>query len=79
MQQTETKQYGYNKIDEMVEDYKKSLDKIWAYITNLKQFGNECKCKEETPETSFHIIDFTDDVPSVVRYCLDCGGYRLMR
>jgi len=66
-------------IDESINNYTKALGEIWDFITELKEFGNECKCKEETPETSFHIIDYTDDVPSVVRYCLDCGGYRLMR
>lgn len=64
-------------VYEMEKDYKKALDKIWDYITNLKEFGNECKCpeKDET-ETSFDTIDYTGDTPNVSRWCLNCGGYR---
>lgn len=62
---------------EMVENHKKALDKIWKHITGLKEFGNECKCNSsDNPDTSFDIIDYTGDAPSVNRWCLDCGGYR---
>jgi hypothetical protein len=64
-------------MNEMVENYKKALEKVWNYITELKEFGNECKCKErKNNETSFDTIDYTGDAPSVSRWCLNCGGYR---
>jgi hypothetical protein len=73
----EVRHYGFNKTDEMVEGYKKALDKVWKHITGLKEFGNECKCNSsDNPDTSFDTIDYTGDAPSVNRWCLDCGGYR---
>ncbi len=77
IEQMNNRPYGFNKTDEMVENHKKALDKIWEHITHLKEFGNECKCiSKEFPDTHFDTIDYTGDMPSVNRWCLGCGGYR---
>ena len=64
-------------IAESISNYTKALGEIWDFITELKEFGNECKCdSRKIPLTSFDTIDYTGDMPSVAKWCLACGGYR---
>jgi len=62
----------------MVEKFQDAQEKVWEYITHLKEFGNPCTCIKEnqTSDNQFDTIDYTGDAPSVSRWCLDCGGYR---
>jgi len=64
-----------------IETYKKALDDIWNFITKLPRFSQECNCRIKHREDfdeieTFDTIDYSGDIPNVVRWCLKCGGYR---
>jgi hypothetical protein len=66
---------GKTNAEIIAEEYTKIQKELWDSFDELKNFGDECNCEEDTETVKIIHEGSHEDTDEIHRLCLKCGGY----